>query len=89
MKSAVFPLAMPEDLLGEVRSAATRTGLSMADILRQSTKLGLPKLLEQMTSSKVSPMTKEEAKAAYGPNAEFDALESHMAKRPARAPEAD
>jgi hypothetical protein len=48
MKSETFPLAMPPDLLGEVRQAAKRTGLSMADVIRQSAKLGLPALCEQL-----------------------------------------
>jgi hypothetical protein len=48
MKSETFPLAMPKDLLSEVRRTAERTGLSMADTMRQSMKLGLHKLVEQL-----------------------------------------
>src|SRR5437868_3133793 len=48
MKSETFPLAMPKDLLGAVRRAAKQTGLSMADTMRQSMKLGLNRLVEQL-----------------------------------------
>ena len=46
MKSETYPLAVPSDLLKEVRKAVRKTGLSMADAMRQSMKLGLPKLIE-------------------------------------------
>ena len=39
MKSTTYPVAMPDDLLGEIRRAAEQTKLSMADVIRQSTKL--------------------------------------------------
>ena len=39
---------MPKDLLGEVRRAAKQTRLSMADTMRQSMRLGLNKLVEQL-----------------------------------------
>ena len=48
MKSETFPLAMPKDLLSEVRHAAKKTGLSMADTMRQSMKLGLNKLVQEL-----------------------------------------
>ena len=48
MPSTTIPLAMQEDLLAEVRAAAEDTGLSQADIMRQSMKLGLPRLREQL-----------------------------------------
>jgi hypothetical protein len=48
MKSETVPLAMPKDLLREVRRTAEQTGLSMADTMRQSMKLGLHKLVEQL-----------------------------------------
>ncbi len=88
MKSETFPLAMPKDLLGQVRQAAKKTGLSMADAMRQSMKLGLPRLVEQLASDKLAPMTKEELQLAYRtPNPEFDALEHHCASLPKRLPE--
>ena len=48
MKSKTFPLAMPKELLTEVRQAARKTGLSMADTMRQSMKLGLDKLVREL-----------------------------------------
>jgi len=48
MKSETVPLAMPKDLLSEVRRTSKQTGLSMADTMRQSMKLGLHKLVEQL-----------------------------------------
>ncbi len=53
-KSIVYPLAWPADVLGEMKHAAKQTGLSTADIIRQSAKLGLPKLLEQMGAGRVT-----------------------------------
>ena len=45
MQSKTFPLAMPRELLGRVRRASRKTGLSMADTMRQSMKLGLDQLV--------------------------------------------
>jgi hypothetical protein len=87
MKSETYPLAMPPALLNEVRQTAKETGLSIADAMRQSMKLGLPKLREQLTTTKAAPMTSDEARRAFASNREWDALESAMAKRPIRPPE--
>lgn len=87
MKSETYPLAMPTNLLGEVRRTAKETGLSVADAMRQSMKLGLPKLRAQLSTAKAKPMTAEEARRAFAPNPEWDGLESAMAKRPVRPPE--
>src|SRR5882724_4572078 len=64
MKS--YPLAMPPELLDQVARTATDTGLSMADAMRQSIKLGLPKLREQLSGHSLEPFTKEEARRALG-----------------------
>jgi hypothetical protein len=48
MRSKTFPLAMPQELLSEVRRAARKTGLSMADTIRQSVKLGLDPLVRKL-----------------------------------------
>jgi hypothetical protein len=85
MKS--YPLAMPPELLDQVARTATDTGLSMADAMRQSIKLGLPKLREQLSGHSLEPFTKEEARRAFGPNPEFDDLEQHCARLPKRSPE--
>ena len=80
---------MPEDLLREVRHAAKRTGLSMADAMRQSMKLGLPKLVQEMSGVKLRPMSEKEAEAAYAPDPEWDRLEAAMTKRATHRREAD
>ncbi len=39
-----IPLSVPDDLLEEVRETAKVTHLSVQDVFRQSTKIGLPAL---------------------------------------------
>ena len=39
---------MPRELLGRVRRAARKTGLSLADTMRQSMKLGLDPLVREL-----------------------------------------
>lgn len=86
MKSETYPLAMPADLLVKMRHAARRTNLSIADAMRQSMRLGLPKLLEQSPAWPLEPFTVEECRRAYRTrNPEFDALEHHCASLPKRA----
>ena len=48
LKTKPYPLAMPEDLLVEVREAAGARGFSLATAMRQSIKLGLPRLRQQL-----------------------------------------
>ena len=48
--------------------------------MRQSMKLGLPKLREQLTPTAGKPFTKEEAARAFGPDPEWEKLEGHCAK---------
>jgi hypothetical protein len=83
MKTASYSLAVPPDLLREVRQASQDLGLSMADIMRQSMKLGLPKLREQSSTDplkNLKPLSKAEARRCYQkPNREFDPLEHHLA----------
>jgi ribbon-helix-helix CopG family protein len=87
MKSETYPLALPSDLLKEVRKAAKKTGLSMADAMRQSMKLGLPKLVEELSMEQVlknlKPISPAESRQCWeDPNEEFDALEHHCATHP-------
>jgi hypothetical protein len=94
MKSETFPLAMPAELLGEVRQAAKRTGLSMADAMRQSMKLGLPRLVEKLSMEQVlknlKPLTPEECRQCWEtPDPEFDRLAAHCASLPKTPPEDD
>jgi hypothetical protein len=87
MKSETYPLAVPPELLSEIRRTAKDTGLSIADAMRQSMRLGLPRLREQLASVRIVPMTTQEARKAFAPDAHWDALEAAMAKRPVRPPE--
>jgi hypothetical protein len=91
MKADTYPLAVPADLLGEVRRASQDLGLSMADIMRQSMKLGLPKLREQLSPGpleNLKPLSKTESRRCFQkPNREFDALEHHLAALPSPPPE--
>jgi len=41
-----IPLSVPDELLNEVRETAKLTNLSMQDVFRQSTKMGMPMLRE-------------------------------------------
>lgn len=82
MKSETYPLALPPDLLGEVRQTAKETGLSIADAMRQSLKLGLPKLREQLAARSIKPFTPEEAKEAFGVDPEWDKIAAAMARLP-------
>jgi hypothetical protein len=92
MKSNTYPLAVPADLLKEVRKAAQKTGLSMADTMRQSIKIGLPDLVERLSSDllkNLKPFTPEESRRCFAtPDPEFDALAAHCAALPAPIPEA-
>ncbi len=89
MKTQTYPLAMPEDLLKEMRQTAKETGLSIADAMRQSMKLGAPRLKEQLSAHQRKPFTEEDRRLAYQvPNPEFDELEHHCASLPKKRPEA-
>jgi hypothetical protein len=90
MASKTYPLAMPPDLLKQARETAEQTGLSLADTMRQSMKLGLPKLREQLAPQPgLKPFTRKEARQAFAPDPEWDRLEAAMARRRPRPPEED
>lgn len=55
MSNHTIPLAVPDDLLQEVRDAATDTHLSQADVMRQSMKLGLGPLRRSLGSKRSRP----------------------------------
>ena len=82
MKSITYPLAVPADFLEELRKAARETGLSTADTIRQSAKLGLPKLLEQMGTGRVTnvaPLPGKTARALYSePDDDTEAIRLFM-----------
>ena len=97
MRNPTYPLTLPPDLLKEIRRTAKETGLSLAEAMRQSIKLGAPKLREDLAPRKdnsilagIKPLTKAEAHRCWGkPNPEFDALEHHCASLPVPLPEDD
>jgi hypothetical protein len=78
MKSETYPLALPPDLLGEARQTAKAAGLSLADAMRQSLKLGLPKLREQLAAQALKPFTPAEVREAFAPDPEWDAVTAAM-----------
>jgi hypothetical protein len=81
---------MPDDLLADIRAAARDTGLSQADVVRQSVKAGLPKIRKQFQAErKLKPFTKAESREAFGPDREWDSLEKAMASRAPLPPEED
>ena len=83
MKTETYPLALPPQLLGELRKTAKQTGLSVADAMRQSMKLGLPKLREQLAQTpELKPLTAAESRQAFAPDPEWDGLEAAMARLP-------
>ena len=85
MKTETYPLALPPQLLGELRKTAKQTGLSVADAMRQSMKLGLPKLREQLAQTpELKPLTAAESRQAFAPDAEWDGLEAAMARLPVK-----
>jgi hypothetical protein len=65
----------------------------MADIMRQSMKLGLPKLRDQLSPDplrNLKPLSRAESRRCYQqPNREFDALEHHLASLPSPLPDAE
>jgi len=68
MKSETYPLAVPPDLLLEVRRTAKETGLSLAEAMHQSLKLGLPRLREQLAVGRVTnvePLSPKAARRLY------------------------
>ncbi len=56
MASNTIPLAIPDDLLEEVRDTAADTHLSQADVMRQSMKMGLPVLRRTFEGRKMAAL---------------------------------
>jgi hypothetical protein len=44
MSQVTYPLGMSEELLDEVKHAAKETGLSVADVMLQAIKFGVPRV---------------------------------------------
>jgi len=91
MKTKTYPLAVPSNLLKDLRTAAHITGLSMADTMRQSMKLGLPDLVAQLSPDplkNLKPFTPAESRRCFATaDPEFDALAAHCASLPVPLPE--
>lgn len=91
---STIPLAMPADLLEEVKRTAEQTDLSSADIMRQAIKAGLPQLRKALALKSpldgLKPLTKEECRQAWGPQTdgdERDQIAAAMSKLPVPLPE--
>ena len=98
MAMSTIPLAMPADLLNEVKRTAEETSLSSADIMRQAIKAGLPQVKAALAPKSVldglNPFTKAESEQCWGKSEpddphrkEFDALSAHCARLPVPPPE--
>ena len=86
----IVPLAIPDELQAEIRRTAADTDLSQQDVVRQSITIGLAKVREQHSpAGGLKPFTKAEARAAFGPDPEWDRLEALLARRSVIQPEAD
>ena len=83
MKYMTYPLALPRDYCVELREAEGKTGLSMADIIRQSSRLGLPLLLKQLGPARITnvpPLPAKIARALYSePEDDAEGIERFMA----------
>jgi hypothetical protein len=83
MKSETYPLAVPEDLLQEARQTASETGLSLADAMCRSLKLGLPQLRDQFSGDRitnVAPLSETIAKDLYSqPDDDSEAIRQFIA----------
>ena len=44
-----YPLALTDDLLGEIKRTAKETGLSQADAMRQALKFGLSQVRQRLS----------------------------------------
>ena len=64
--AATIPLSVPDDLLEEVRETAKQTNLSVQDVFRQSTRLGMPKLREQLSGRvSLAPLSDKKLAASF------------------------
>ena len=50
MSMKTYPLALPDDLLKEIKRTSRETGLSMADAMRQAMKRGLPQVRRALST---------------------------------------
>ena len=86
MKNVTYPIALPVDFLREFKQAAKEAGVSTADTIRQSARLGLPKFREQTASGRltnVAPLPESVARKLYAEREEdMDAIRRFIAAQP-------
>jgi hypothetical protein len=86
MKSITYPIALPADFLNEFKQAAKEAGVSTADTIRQSAKLGLPKFREQTASGRVTnvaPLPDSVVRKLYAEREEdLDSIRRFIAAQP-------
>jgi hypothetical protein len=92
MKTDTYPLAVPTEMMQNLRKASGELGLSIADIMRQSIKLGFPILQQQLSVGQnleqLKPLTEEQCRECWEtPDPEFDALAAHLTSLPVPPPE--
>ena len=68
--STQYPLQLPDELMAEIESTSDATHLSKADVMRQSMRLGLPRLREKLTAAEerltnVDPLPERVLKRLY------------------------
>ena len=88
MASTQYPLQVPDDLMAEVEATALSVHLSKAAVMRQSIKLGLPKLRQQLAAragrvTNVDPLPDRVLKRLYREREDDDAsIRRFMAAQP-------
>ena len=85
MKARTFSVAIPPELLSELRAAAKERGMSVADAIHESIRQGLPRLRQRVSHidwSVIAPLTVSESQEAFGRDPEWDGLEAAMARLP-------
>ncbi len=78
-----IPLSVPDDLLNEVRETAKLTNLSVQDVFRQSTKIGLSALRASAKGvARPQRLSLWDALASgHGLNIEFPAMSKDKVKK--------
>jgi hypothetical protein len=90
MSSPVHPLSLPGELEREIRATAKETGLSMADVMRQSIKLGLPALRKRLGRpcrvTNVDPLPVQAARELYAQREEdIESIRKFIVAQPKEA----
>lgn len=90
MKSETIPLLVPGELVEKLRSTAKRTQLSMADVMRQSMKIGLPRLEESLSPlgrvTNVDPLPEAAARKLYSEREDdMESIRQFIAAQPREA----